>query len=234
MRSQDPLSRLNLRELRWNGSMMAQVIRQGLPTGVQNAVISLGNVVIQSNINTFEAYAMSGQGAYSKLEGFAFLPITSMSMTLPTFVSQNLGAGKPDRAKKGAVFGTVSGMIAAGLTGVAIYIFAPQLLGFFVDEPRAIEFGIISARIVTKFYAMLALAHCSAGILRGCGKSTVPMVVMLTFWCVVRSVYVTQILKYIHEFRMISWAYPLTWTLSCIVFVIYLLRLDWNKTGDKL
>ena len=226
--------RLNFRLVRWNGEMMARIIRQGLPTGVQNAVISLGNVVIQSNVNSFGAFAMSGLGAYSKIEGFAFLPVTSMSMTLPTFVSQNLGAGNVDRAKKGSLFGTLSAMAAAELIGVVIYFCIPQLLTLFISDPESIVYGIIHARIDTLFYCMLALAHCSAGILRGCGKSTVPMAVMLGCWCVLRSIYVTVILQFIHEFRMISWAYPLTWTVSCILFVFYLFRLDWNKAAEGL
>ena len=86
------MTRLQWRLLRWDKYMMGRIFRQGLPTGVQNAVISLGNVVIQSNINSFGSYAMSGLGAYSKIEGFAFLSVTAMSMTLPTFVSQNLSS----------------------------------------------------------------------------------------------------------------------------------------------
>ncbi len=226
--------RLNFRLVRWDKDMMARIIRQGLPTGVQNAVISLGNVVIQSNVNSFGAYAMSGLGAYSKVEGFAFLSVTAMSMTLPTFVSQNLGAGNVERAKKGAIFGTLSAMAAAELTGVLMYIFIPQLLSLFISDPEAIAYGIIHARIDTLFYCMLALAHCSAGILRGCGKSAVPMVVMLGCWCVLRSIYVTVILKFIHEFRMISWAYPLTWTVSCILFVCYISHLNWRKAAQRL
>lgn len=226
--------RLEWNNLRWNSLIMRQVIRQGLPAGIQNAVISLGNVAIQTNINSFGAYAMSGHGAHSKIEGFAFLSVMSMSMTLPTFVSQNLGAGKISRAKKGAAFGAIFGMIAAALTGVIIYIWAPSMLTFFVSTPASVTYGTIHARIVTKFYALLAFAHCSAGILRGCGKSSVPMVVMLTFWCVVRTIYVTLILKYINQFGMISWAYPLTWALSCLVFFIYILRLDWEKASIQL
>lgn len=233
-REKNDATRLDLKALRWNKDMMARVIRQGLPTGVQNAVISLGNVVIQSNVNSFGAYAMSGLGAYSKIEGFAFLSVTAMSMTLPTFVSQNLGAGNIPRAKKGAAFGILTGMLAAELTGVAIYLTAPQMLRLFIDSPEAISYGVIHARVDTLFYCMLALAHCSAGTLRGCGKSTVPMVVMLGCWCLLRSVYVTVILKFIHQFQMISWAYPLTWTVSCVFFVIYLLRLDWEKAAGKL
>ena len=221
--------RLDFRKLYWDKEMMRRIIQQGLPTGVQNAVISLGNVVIQSNINSFGANAMSGQGAYSKIEGFAFLSVTSMSMTLPTFVSQNLGAGNVPRAKKGALFGTVTTMVAAEITGVLMYIFIPQLLRLFISDPEAIAYGIIHARVDTLFYCLLALAHCAAGVLRGCGKSTVPMVVMLSCWCVLRSIYVTVILRFIHEFRMISWAYPITWGVSCILFVFYLYRLNWER-----
>ena len=226
--------RLDFRKLYWDKEMMRRIIRQGLPTGVQNAVISLGNVVIQSNINSFGASAMSGQGAYSKIEGFAFLSVTSMSMTLPTFVSQNLGAGNVPRAKKGALFGTLTTMVAAEVTGVLMYIFIPQLLGLFISDPDAIAYGIIHARVDTLFYCLLALAHCAAGVLRGCGKSTVPMVVMLSCWCVLRSIYVTVILRFIHEFRMISWAYPITWGVSCILFVFYLYRLNWERDAKIL
>lgn len=226
--------RLDFRKLYWDKEMIRRIIRQGLPTGVQNAVISLGNVVIQSNINSFGASAMSGQGAYSKIEGFAFLSVTSMSMTLPTFVSQNLGAGNVPRAKKGALFGTLTTMVAAEVTGVLMYIFIPQLLGLFISDPEAIAYGTIHARVDTLFYCLLALAHCAAGVLRGCGKSTVPMVVMLSCWCVLRSIYVTVILRFIHEFRMISWAYPITWGVSCILFVFYLYRLNWERNAKIL
>ena len=114
-------TRLDFRKLRLYPGILAQVLRQGLPTGVQNAVISVGNLVVQSNINSFGQYAMSGHGAYAKLEGLVFLPITSMSMALPTFVSQNLGARQYDRAKKGALFGILSGMVVAELIGVIFF-----------------------------------------------------------------------------------------------------------------
>lgn len=234
VRGPEESTRLDFRQLRWDSFIMGQIIRQGLPTGIQNSVIGLGNVVIQSNINSFGAFAMSGQGAHAKIEGFAFLSVMSMSNTLPTFVSQNLGAEKYDRAKKGSVFGVVSGMLAAALTGVLIYIYSPQLLRLFVDTPESITFGITHAHIVTRFYALLAFSHCAAGILRGCGKSTVPMVTMLSSWCILRTIYVTLILRYIHEFAMISWAYPLTWAISSTIFLVYLLRLDWEKASAKL
>lgn len=225
--------RLDFRKLHFYRDIMSQVIRQGLPTGVQNAVISIGNIVIQSNINAFGAYAISGQGAYAKVEGFVFLPIMSMSMALPTFVSQNLGAKEYGRAKKGAVFGILSGMAMAELIGGILYLGAPYALRFFVDSAEAVEYGIIHSRIVAPFFFLLAFSHCAAGVMRGCGKSFVPMVTMLLFWCGIRIVYVTLAVKAFPVFQSISWAYPLTWSLSSVTFLVCLLKLDWLRTFES-
>jgi len=212
---------------------MGEVIRQGLPSGIQNSVISIGNMVVQTNINSFGAFAMSGHGAYAKIEGLVFMPITSMSMTLPTFISQNLGAGKVNRAKKGALFGIISGMLMAEAVGILCYFGSVYALRIFVDVPEAIAFGEIHAKVVSLFFFLLAFSHCAAGVLRGCGKAVVPMVTMLAFWCGTRIIYVTQTLKFIPEFATISWAYPLTWSLSSIVFLVFLLKSDWANAWQK-
>ena len=225
--------RLKLRALRYYPEYMGEVIVQGLPNGVQNSVISIGNMVVQTNINSFGSYAMSGVGAYSKIEGFAFLPITSMSISLPTFIGQNLGAKKYDRAKKGAAFGIASGVVLAEIIGVIVYLFAPQLLRFFVNVDEAVAIGERHARIICLFFFLLAFSHCAAGVLRGCGKSIVPMITMLAFWCGVRIIYVTTTLHFIPNFSVISWAYPLTWTLSSIVFMTFLLKSDWVHSFEK-
>ena len=229
----DGVGRLKLRALRYYPEYMGEVIVQGLPNGVQNSVISIGNMVVQTNINSFGSYAMSGVGAYSKIEGFAFLPITSMSISLPTFIGQNLGAKKYDRAKKGAAFGIASGVVLAEIIGVIVYLFAPQLLRFFVNVDEAVAIGERHARIICLFFFLLAFSHCAAGVLRGCGKSIVPMITMLAFWCGVRIIYVTTTLHFIQNFSVISWAYPLTWTLSSIVFLTFLLKSDWVHSFEK-
>lgn len=228
-RLKDESTRLEFKKIKFHKSIMGEVIRQGLPTGIQNSVISIGNMVVQTNINSFGAFAMSGHGAYAKIEGLVFMPITSMSMTLPTYISQNLGAGKTDRAKKGAIFGILSGMLMAEAVGVLCYFGSQYALRIFVDVPEAVAYGEIHAKVVSLFFFLLAFSHCAAGVLRGCGKAIVPMVTMLAFWCGVRIIYVTQTLKVIPEFATISWAYPLTWTLSSIVFLIFLLKSDWTK-----
>ncbi|MBQ7359667.1 MAG: MATE family efflux transporter [Lachnospiraceae bacterium] len=222
-------TRLDFRKIHFYKDIMGEVVKQGLPTGIQNAVISIGNLTVQTNINSFGSFAMAGVGAYSKIEGFVFLPIMSMSMSLPTFVSQNLGAKQYSRAKKGAAFGILFGVVMAELLGVLIYFGGTALLRIFVDTPESIEYGMIHMKVTALFFFLLALSHCAAGVLRGLGKAFIPMVTMLAFWCGVRVLYVSLILKVIPEFQMISWAYPLTWSLSAVLFTIILLRMDWTK-----
>ena len=114
--------RLSLRKIRFHKDMLALIIRYGLPSGLQNSIIAIANVVVQSNINGFGEMAMAGCGAYSKIEGFAFLPITSFTMALTTFVGQNLGARQYERTKKGAKFGMLCSMAIAEVIGIVIFL----------------------------------------------------------------------------------------------------------------
>lgn len=210
------------RQVRFHGATLRAVVAQGVPSGVQNSVISLANVIVQANINSFGAQAMAGCGAYSKIEGFAFLPVTCFSMALATFVSQNIGAAKLDRVRKGMRFGLITSPLLAEGIGLAIFGLAPLLIGAFNNEPDVIAFGVQQARTVALFYCLLAFSHCCAGILRGLGRPTVPMVVMLAIWCALRITYITVVLRLIPNIGVIFWAYPLTWSISSALFAWYL------------
>ena len=226
--------RLYLKQIRFHLPSMKAIIRFGLPSGIQNSVIALANVVVQSNINAFGSAAMAGCGSYSKLEGFAFLPVTCFTQALSTFVGQNLGAAKYDRVKKGSVFGIMCCVIMAELIGVTMYILAPQLIDMFAESEEALSFGVRHCRTICLFYCLLAFSHCAAAILRGAGKATIPMVVMLVFWCVVRVTYITLAVQVVNELTTVSWAYPLTWCCSTVIFSIYLLKADWVHNFDRL
>ena len=210
------------RQVRFHAATLRAVVAQGVPSGVQNSVISLANVIVQANINSFGAQAMAGCGAYSKIEGFAFLPVTCFSMALATFVSQNIGAAKLDRVRKGMRFGLITSPLLAEGIGLAIFGLAPLLIGAFNNEPDVVAFGVQQARTVALFYCLLAFSHCCAGILRGLGRPTVPMVVMLAVWCALRITYITVVLRLIPNIGVIFWAYPLTWSISSALFAWYL------------
>ena len=224
---------VKIREIAFDKVSLSYIFKYGLPSGVQNSVIGLANVVVQSNINSFGKAAMAGCGAYSKLEGFAFLPVTCFTQALSTFVGQNLGAGKHERVKKGVGFGILCSCLMAELVGIVSYVFAPQLIGFFSDTQASIDFGVQHIRTICLFYCLLAFSHCIAGIMRGAGKATVPMFTMLACWCVIRVSYITVAVKIVNALTTVSWAYPITWTLSGIVFLIYFLKADWIHSFDR-
>lgn len=227
----DGPQRIFINRLRADRYVLAKELSIGFPTGIQNSVIAIGNVVVQSNINAFGDTAMAGCGSYFKLEGFVFIPIVCMTMALTTFVSQNIGAGEYERVKKGAVIG---GLISAGcaeVIGVLVFTLAPILLKIFSKEADVIAVGASQARTESLFFFMLATSHALAGIFRGAGKTTVPMFVMLSSWCLLRITYITIAVRIVPVINMIFWAYPLTWSVSTIVFFIYYFKSNWLRPG---
>ena len=233
MRTKGP-ARLYLKKIRFHKQSLQEIIRYGLPSAVQNSVIALANVVVQSNIFAFGSDAVNGCGAYSKLEGFAFLPVMCFSQSLSTFTGQNLGAKQHDRVKKGVGFGIACSLIMAEVVGVLSYVFAPQMIGFFAKSEAAIAYGTQHMRTICLFYCLLALSHCIAGIMRGAGKATVPMFTMLACWCLIRVSYITIAVRFVPELTTVSWAYPITWTLSSIVFLTYFFKADWIHNFDRI
>lgn len=230
----DDVYRVELRRIRVDWSMLGLIVRFGLPSGVQNSVIGFANVMVQANINAFGDSAMAGCGSYSKIEGFAFLPVTCFSMALATFVGQNLGAKRHDRVKQGARFGVACSMLTAEVIGVVIWLAAPFFIGLFNNDPEVVAFGVRQARIISPFYCLLALNHCMAGILRGAGKATVPMAIMMAIWCVVRVAYITIAVGIWENIMVVFTAYPLTWSISAVLFLIYYFKADWLHTFDRL
>ena len=225
--------KIDFKKIRIDPMILKEIIRLGLPAGIQNSVIALANVVVQANINAFGSVAMVGCGSYSKIEGFVFIPITSFAMSMTTFIGQNLGAKKYDRAKEGAKFGIISSLILAEIIGIIFFILAPQLVSLFNTEPEVVQFGTSQSRTIALFYFLLAFSHCIAGILRGAGKSIVPMFVMLLCWCIIRVTYITITTHFIPQIQVVFWAYPLTWSLSSIIFLIYYLKSDWIHGFEK-
>ena len=217
--------RIRWRRVRFEGVMLRQVVTLGVPSGVQNSVVSLANVIVQANINAFGSSAMAGCGAYSKIEGFAFLPVTCFALALSTFVSQNIGAQRYDRVRAGMKFGLLCSPILAECLGVGIFFLSPVLVSAFNNQPEVVAYGVNYAHTVSLFYCLLALSHCCAGIMRGMGRPIVPMTIMLSVWCALRITYITLTVRAIPSIQVVYWAYPLTWTISSILFVFCLSKL---------
>lgn len=213
--------RVEFRKIRIDLHILKQIISYGLPSGLQNSIIALANIVVQAKVNFFGEAAMAGIGAYSKIEGFGFLPITSFTMAITTFVGQNVGAKEFDRCKKGIRFGVITTMVLAEIIGIVIYILAPQLISAFDSTPEVVRYGVEKARISGPFFFLLAFSHALSAVLRGLGKSLIPMLVMLLCWCVIRVAFLVIMVPIFQDIWVVNWVYPITWGLSSLCFAIY-------------
>lgn len=218
---------IEFRKIRFDMPLLREILNNGLPAGIQNSVIGFANVIVQSQINSFGRLAMAAYGAQSKIEGFAFLPITSFNMAVTTFVGQNLGAKKYDRAKQGATFGIAAACGLAELVGVIYWFISPLLIGLFDSDPSVIGLGVMHARTVCLFFFLLAFSHSVAAVCRGSGHGAVPMIIMLSCWCVLRVSYILIVMRLFGNIRLIYWAYPLTWFTSSVIYLIYYVKSDW-------
>ena len=224
---------VEIKKMRIHWDMFKEIIKYGLPSGVQNSVIAFANVIVQTQINGFGKYATAAYGTHAKIEGFGFLPMTSFNMATTTFISQNLGAKQYDRAKKGARFGIISSVLLAEIIGVIIYFSAPLLIGMFDDNPEVIALGVQQARTASLFYCLLAFSHAVAAVCRGAGKAFVPMFVMLSIWCALRITYISIVTHFWNDIGLIYWAYPITWGISSIIYLIYYNCSDWIHGFDQ-
>ena len=155
------------------------------------------------------------------------------------FAGQNLGAGELRRTRQGARFGILCSVIIAEAVGALLYWLAPILIKAFTQEPAAIAFGVQKMRTCSLFFCLLALSHCLAAVMRGAGRAVIPMISMLSFWCVVRVAIITVATPIYQSIAVVNWVYPITWALSSIFLLIYYYKADWltapgHRSGEPV
>ncbi len=228
----DKIYTLDLKKLKFHKNELKEIITIGLPNGFQNSVISISNVLLQSSINAFGATALAGYAAYTKIDGFALMPAGAFSMALTTYVSSNVGAGKFDRVKKGAKRGFLLSVLTAETMGIILYFFSPVFLRIFTSDPGIIECGRLQASIVAPFYFLCAGTHSFSGMLRGVGRSTLPMLVTAIFWCGFRILWVPLVCLPKHVLALTYWAYPITWTMTFVILGTVIINGRWIKKAE--
>ena len=147
----DDIYRLTLKDLRIDLPILRMILAIGLPAGVQSMITSVSNVFVQSYINGFGSGCMAGWGTYNKLDSFIFLPINSLSQAATTFVSQNIGAGKWERANKGAVRSIQMAVGVTVLIATILVLLAPQATALFTNDEEVIHYGVLFLRMNTYF-----------------------------------------------------------------------------------
>ncbi|MGN0657967.1 MAG: MATE family efflux transporter [Emergencia sp.] len=219
--------RIRFRDIRFYGHLPSRIIRIGFPTGIQNIVISLSNVVVQAGINSFGATVMAAYAAFNRVDGFILLPIMSMSMACTTFAGQNFGAGKPDRIRRGMKVSIGMSVVYAAAAAAVMLIFAPYIMKIFVEDQDVIECGIYMTRYMYPFYWVLGIFHVALGTLRGVGRTMEAMVMSLASLCAARIIWIWAVFRISHQLNLLLLGYPVTWALGALIFIIYNKKVRW-------
>ena len=219
--------KVELSAVRPDKRMTSRIIRIGLPTGIQNMVISFSNVLVQSSVNSYGAAAMAGFAAYMKIDGFNILPVTSFSMAATTFVGQNYGAGNLKRVKKGTWVTLAMGVLYTLCTGALLLAFQSPIMHLFTSDETVVSFGCIAMHYFCPFYFLLAILHGMAGAVRGTGRSVPPMVVLLVSMCLFRVVWIQFILPFFSGIEGVFVLYPVSWALGAVLMVLYAWKGSW-------
>lgn len=219
--------KVTLKKIKLHKESAKKIIRVGLPTGLQNTVISISNVLVQSGINGFGATAMAGFGAYLKVDGFNILPVLSFSMAATTFVGQNYGAGKIDRVKKGMWITLGMVTLYTIVTGALLLIFSHQIIRLFSADTAVIAYGADAMKYFCPFYFVLGILNCLAGMVRGTGKTMPPMIIMFISMCIFRIFWIQLALPRIGTIEGIYMLYPISWAIGAAMMVLYTIFGKW-------
>lgn len=218
-------TRLNLRRLHFNPAMLREIIRIGLPAGIQSSVFSLSNVVIQSSVNSFGSVVIAGNSAASNVGNFVYQAMNTFHQAVTCFAGQNIGARKPRR-----VLAAIKAcMIWAVLFGLALgtlsCVFGSQLLSLYSTEPDVIAAGLERLYVVCSCYFLCGMMDVMTGSLRGIGYSLLPMVVSILGACVFRIVWVVTVFAVRPTMQVLMLSYPVSWTLTLLVLVFFFSRI---------
>lgn len=223
--------KLIVKELKIHGNTAKQIIRVGLPTAIQNMVISFSNVLVQSSVNSYGATAMAGYAAYLKIDGFNILPVLSISMAVTTFTGQNVGAKKPDRIKKGMWTALIMGVVYTVIIGVVILLTSHTVLRLFTKDNEVITYGQLAMKYFCPFYFLLGILNILAGTVRGAGKGVPPMLILLFSMCIFRILWIKIVLPFYSTIDGVFILYPISWFVGMVLMIIYTKFGKWLPKG---
>lgn len=213
--------RISWKELKPDWEMSREIIGVGIPSGIQNAVVAISNVIVQSNINSFGSVAMAGCSACQKIDGFAIMPVLSYAMAFTTFTGQNIGARRLDRVKEGTRIGLILALGTIISISSVLLLFDEQLLSIFSNDPEVIRYGLMMMHTMIPLYFLLTITHALNGIIRGAGDTRMPMLVMIVCWCGMRMAWILTTVPIFQDIQVVFWGWPITWLASSIWLIIY-------------
>lgn len=226
--------RFTFRKLRLYKNELKNILRLGLPAGIQNSLFSVSNVIIQSTVNSFGSVAMAGIAAGSNFDAYIYTCTNAVAQTTMTFTSQNMGAKKFSNIDKVYRYCLVITLIIGVGMGALGCVFGDQIVGLFSDDPEVIKIGADRLLMIMPFYFFCSLMDVAASQIRGMGKSFEPMIVSLLGACGIRIFWIYFILPLNKTLVNLYWAYPVSWSVTFFVqFALYfIIKHKMKKNGQ--
>lgn len=212
--------RLSIRKLRLVPDKVRSIVRIGLPAGLQGAIFSISNVLIQSSVNSFGSVAMAGNTAASNIEGFVYTAMNAIYQTALSFGSQNFGAKNYKRMAKIQLYCLGLVTIIGLVLGNGAVFFGRQLLGIYSSDQTVIQYGLNRMQIIATTYCVCGLMDVMVGGLRGMGCSVIPMIVSLTGACALRVVWIYTVFAVYRTLPVLYISYPVSWAVTFLAHVV--------------
>jgi len=212
--------KLCLSKLRIESDKLLKMIQIGLPAGLQGALFSVSNVLIQSSVNSFGKIAMAGNTAACNIEGFVYVSMNALHQSSVSFTGQNYGAKKFDRIGRILMI-CLALVIGVGIVlGNGAYLASPLLLRLYTDNAEAISYGVLRLSVICTTYCLCGMMDVIVGSIRGMGYGIMPMLVSLTGACLFRVVWIFTVFQRIHTLECLYLSYPISWALTFGVHMI--------------
>lgn len=226
--------KLYIKKLKLYKSEVIDIIKIGLPAGLQSSVYSISNTVVQSGVNSFGDFAVTGNTAAANIESFIYQAMNAFYQATITCVSQNYGAKKKDRLKKAIYVPVICAATVGGVLGLLVVAFARPLLSIYItDSPEALDFGTLRIFVTVMPYFMVGIVDTLCGAIRGLGRSNITLFNSLIGACAFRVSWITCILPLHRTPKMLFLCWPLSWALVITLHITSLL-LIWKKSINQM
>ncbi len=224
---------LHIRKLGFDWLVLNRIVKIGFPAGLQSVMYSLSNVIIQSSINAFGSTVMAAWTAWGKLDGTFWMIISAFGIAITTFTGQNFGAGKYDRMRKSVRVCLMMAMGATVIVSSILLLFGPYVFRLFSNEEPVILQGMEILRTLAPFFFTYICIEIFSGAVRGVGDTLIPTLMTLVGICLLRAVWLLVIAPGYNSVPFTLYCYPITWTLTSILFVTYYFKGGWLKRAAK-
>ncbi|MBQ3804098.1 MAG: MATE family efflux transporter [Oscillospiraceae bacterium] len=220
---------LSLRELKLNGIYLSNMLKMGIPAGLQSSMYGVSNMIIQIGVNTLGTVVVASWAMSSKTDGIFWAVSNALGAAITSFVGQNLGAGRTDRAKDCVKQGLILAMILTVFLSGGILLIAKPLLRILTDDPAVVSTTYEILTFFVPFYFIWTVIEVITAVLRGAGDAVNPVIIIGLGICLFRIVWILTVFAWFGTLPALCWCYVASWTVTSTALIIYYRHGGWIR-----